>query len=352
MKLVRADYTKDGNTTIQGTGVILEVIAPDAPATKTVEITAANLLGYSGTNVAYAADVKPVTIDGLAIASSGCGCYGDGIQMRTNATTGTSMIYNTAEADLNKLDFTWAATKDVSDKNYHIYVEFSNKADFSELVGEKQSVKFDATSKLAEAVPTAAAKFFRISHANQGAVYMDKVEVVINEGSTPAPAAPVKAWNADDVKAGHSNANIAAVKDETGDVQFTVYKLGNANETVTFKYTPTEAGKLNFNLEFTTKYSNAASAYFWKKSATSTDDKMQVSVNGQTLAAPSENPNFQTIAGDALVKSEAADSGELANPVFYKLCEVDAVANEELTIVIKYLGGGNSFYIAGATLTK
>ena len=37
MKLIRADYTKDGNTTIQGTGVITAVTAPDAPKLTLVE---------------------------------------------------------------------------------------------------------------------------------------------------------------------------------------------------------------------------------------------------------------------------------------------------------------------------
>ena len=363
MKLVRADYTKDGNTTIQGTGVILEVIAPDAPATKTVEITAANLLGYSGTNVAYAADVKPVTIDGLAIASSGCGCYGDGIQMRTNSTTGTSMIYNTAEADLNKLDFTWAATKDVSDKNYHIYVEFSNKADFSELVGEKQSVKFDATSKLAEAVPTAAAKFFRISHANQGGVYMDKVEVVINEGSTPAPAAPVKTWDAAAIKSAISGGTATEVTghyEAGGTDTFTAYKIGTANMAITLNVNSESAQHVKLQLQLTTKHTNASKCGFWwqlpngKSALEDVVQKSKIELGGVALPVPEEKSlNYTNFASFNPVESpDAKDSGSaLSNPVWAEVIEMD-LAQGENTIKITYLDGGYSYWVAGAKLVK
>ena len=146
--------------------------------TENVVVTAENLLG-SSTSAAYAADEKIVTISGVKIASKGCGCYGNGIQMRYNhKTTGTSTIYNTEALSFSKLVLRWAATQNVSAKDYHVYVEFSSSADFSTLVGEQVSVKFDATTKLAEVTLPAGANYFRITHANQGAVYMDSITLV------------------------------------------------------------------------------------------------------------------------------------------------------------------------------
>ena len=171
----------------------------------------------------------------------------------------------------------------------------------------------------------------------------------------PGPAAALKTWSADEVKAGLSNASAKEVKDETGDVQFTAYKLGTANDTVTFKWTPTadQAGKVAFNLIFTTKSGNATNATFWYQSSSSTNAKMEISVDGTALPTPSDNPNFQDLAGaDGVVDSDVADSGTLANPISYKMAEFDVTAGAENTIVVKYLGGGYSFYIAGAAVYK
>lgn len=179
--------------------------------------------------------------------------------------------------------------------------------------------------------------------------------------STPAPqplGPALKTWTAEEVKAGMSNASAKEVKDETGDVQFTVYKLGTANDTLTLEWTPTaeQAGKVVFKLFFTTKAGNAASATFWKQSATSQNDKMSISVDGQAVAAPEAELayTFEDICGgtDGVVESDVEDNGALANPVEYKMAEYNVTAGAKNTIVVTYLGGGYSFYIAGATVYK
>ena len=179
--------------------------------------------------------------------------------------------------------------------------------------------------------------------------------------STPAPqplGPALKTWTAEEVKAGMSNASAKEVKDETGDVQFTVYKLGTANDTLTLEWTPTaeQAGKVVFKLFFTTKAGNATNATFWKQSATSSSDKMSISVDGQAVAAPEAELTytFEDICGgaDGVVESDVEDSGTLANPVEYKMAEYNVTAGAKNTIVVTYLGGGYSFYIAGATVYK
>ncbi len=189
-------------------------------------------------------------------------------------------------------------------------------------------------------------------------------EAPVPSSSSEAPAssssdsqAPVAgalfSWSAADLKAGLSNASATEVKDETGDVQFTAYKLGTANDTATFKWTPTadQGGKVSFVLIFTTKSINATNATFWATSSGS--EKMSVSVDGNKMAAPDGNPNFQDLAGaDGVVDSDVADSGTLANPIEYGLCEFTAVAGQEHTIVVTYYGGGYSFYLCGAKIVK
>ena len=366
MKLIRADYTKNDVTTIQGTGIILEVVAPDTPATKTVEITAANLLGYAGTNVPYPSDSTPVTatVDGMGLAAVGCGAYGDGIQMRTKNGI-TSAIYNTTEADLNKIEFVWAASKDVTaGKEYNLFVEFSNKADFSELVGQKLNVKVDDTTKLGEAVPTAAAKYFRVSHANQGAVYLDAINVIINEASTPTPVAPIQEWDAAAVKAaiaGGTPAEATGHYEADGTETFTAYKISTKGMTITLNYNSAEAQHVKLELKLATKNSNTSACGIWwqlpngaQSDVANVVQKTEVSLGGQALPVPEEKSlNYDNLANYNPAKSPDAKDGSssLCCPVWVKVIELDLAAGDN-SIVVKYLDGGYSYWVAGAQLVK
>ena len=173
-------------------------------------------------------------------------------------------------------------------------------------------------------------------------------------GDTPA-SSPLKVWDAAATKAGLSNASAKEVKDTTGDVQFTVYKLGTKNDYVEFKYTATEAKKVVFNYTFTTKAGNATKTFFWHQDADlTTAIKHNVYVNGTKIDAPADsNPSFQDFAGgaDKVIESDVADSGALANPITVALFEFDLVANQENVIKIEYVGSGYSTYVAGANLT-
>ena len=106
-----------------------------------------------------------------------------------------------------------------------------------------------------------------------------------------------------------------------------------------------------FNYTFTTKHGNADKTYFWNQDAAITSArKHQIFVNGTEIGYPAENPSFQEMAGENLVKSEASDSGELANPITVALFEFDLVANQENVIKIQYIGSGYSTYVGGAKL--
>lgn len=179
-----------GTATITATaGSYTDTCEITVTTNKTIFINDANLLNYSGSNIAYSADVAESAIDGLSVESFGCGAYGNGIQMRTDAGTGTSTIYNASATPLNKLEFKWANSQNVSNKDYHLYVDFSNVADFSELVGTRISVQFNSSTKLAEATPVSSATYFRVVHAGQGTVYLGSLTVVLNNIDTHLGAA-------------------------------------------------------------------------------------------------------------------------------------------------------------------
>lgn len=224
--------------------------------------------------------------------------------------------------------------------------------------GNKESSKPAASSAAPAAssqAPAQSSAAAASSKASSSAAASSKADS--SQAPAPVPGTnALKAWSSDETKAGMSNASAKEVKDETGDVQFTAYKLGTANDTVTFKWTPTadQAGKVVFKLFFTTKAGNATNATFWKQSATSSNAKMAVAVDGTDIAAPETDVNFEDICGgaDGVVESDVADSGTLANPVEYQLAEYNVTAGAENTVVVTYHGGGYSFYIVGAFVYK
>ena len=213
-----------------------------------------------------------------------------------------------------------------------------------------------SSAPASSAAPSSSSEAPVSSSSEAPVVSSSSSEAPTSSASSEAPVAgALYSWSAADIKAGLSNASAKEVKDETGDVQFTAYKLGTANDTLTLKWTPTaeQAGNVSFVLNFTTKASNATNATFWATSSGSA--KMSVSVDGNDMGKPTtDNPNFQDLAGgaDGVVESDVEDSGTLANPIDYALCSFAAVAGTEHTIVVTYLGGGYSFYISGAKIVK
>lgn len=188
MKLVRCDY----QTTKEATGIIIPQAEPVALTADAV-LTPANLMGFVDSQVAYSADEKSVEVSGATFAEKGCGVYMDatdktkcdGIQMRTNSSTGVSTIYNkTPIANMGSLVLEWSALKDISQSNgtyqiENLKVEFATSASFTEdkLVGKATLVTFTTDAKTQTVVVPAGALFFRITHNNHGAVYLDSVTI-------------------------------------------------------------------------------------------------------------------------------------------------------------------------------
>ena len=120
MKLVRKDY----NTTVQGTGLVLEVNGggeggggeggDPIPVGTNINLTAANVLNYSGTNVAYKAG--EATVENVKFSYTEIGAYGNGIQMRVKEGK-ASNIHNVDEfgKGIQKIEITLNSGKQVYD---------------------------------------------------------------------------------------------------------------------------------------------------------------------------------------------------------------------------------------------
>lgn len=93
---------------------------------KYIELTAANLLGYSTENVAYGAGEK--TISDVKFAYTEVGCYGTGIQMRVNKnSTETPKVHATLwnasalPGNITKIELTYSAAQEVKYANEEFY---------------------------------------------------------------------------------------------------------------------------------------------------------------------------------------------------------------------------------------
>lgn len=167
--------------------VLLEVAGEEL-----MVINADNLLAGTSSN-AYAASGN-ATIDGYAFSWTGMGNYG-WMQMRyNNASTGTSSFWNTDAfgGSIIKVEINWSAANDVpSGKTNNLKVEFANDVDFSN--AKTELVTFTNDAKLVVLTLTEEYTYIRITHNNQGAVYLDNVKITYNAPSDEKTVAAEKA---------------------------------------------------------------------------------------------------------------------------------------------------------------
>ena len=119
------------------------------------------------------------TVNGTPFSWIGLGGYG-WIQMRTNTDkTGTSSFWNTTafSYDIFEVEFTFNETKqDTNSKTANLLkVELSNSADFTDVKTVYVSYTKGQSSII---TPDDSYTYIRITHNNQGAVYLDEVSVL------------------------------------------------------------------------------------------------------------------------------------------------------------------------------
>ncbi len=132
------------------------------------------VLTAEGLGLAAYADGE-VTIGSLGVKFFQCADYGDGIQMRTNKGKTSSFWNSTAlEKGVAKVELTFNSKKHTANKDNMLIVEFSNTADFSE-IGETVKVSVNTEALTSVVTPTGEYKYVRISHGNNGAVYLSEV---------------------------------------------------------------------------------------------------------------------------------------------------------------------------------
>ncbi len=119
------------------------------------------------------------TIGGIQFNWVGMGNFGNGLQMRTNDTTGTSSFWNNEAfgKNIQQVTLTWSSKQSVNTKSNLLKVEFADNVEFTD--AKSVLVTFEE-STYNVAIP-GEYKFVRITHNGSNTVYLDKVDIVCGD---------------------------------------------------------------------------------------------------------------------------------------------------------------------------
>lgn len=153
----------------------IDKLDPPAPTVDPIQLTAANLMGYAGTNIAYKDGEG--TVGSIKFNYLECGAYGNGIQMRTKSGK-SSTIYNvdalpgavkSVKINLNK-------DKTVYDNEHALTFSFGSTAECAD-----KSITWDTvkdTLAYEFNVGAEGCVYFKLVHSITYSLYVDSIELV------------------------------------------------------------------------------------------------------------------------------------------------------------------------------
>ena len=379
MKLIRADYTKDGNTTIQGTGIILEVDngqGGEQVETRVIDFSAktANHNSYGDTWTYGDATVAGGANNNGQWAFVKMGGKKDTITAEghpgTWIKTDTATEYAVASVTIKYVGKCYNQDSEKAT----VKVESYSDAALATKVAETPAQEVAAITTN-EGVNEVTYEFAAAQAANlyykvcfdivntttyNGVVALEKITFNAPE----APAAPLKELDAAAVKAaiaGGTPSETTGHYEENGTETFTAYKISSSGMTITLNYNSAEAQHVKLELKLATKNSNTGRCGIWwqlpngaASDVANVVQKTEVSLGGTPLPVPEEKSlNYDNLANYNPAKSPDAKDGtsSMCCPVWVKVIELDLAAGDN-TIVVKYLDGGYSYWVAGAQLVK
>jgi hypothetical protein len=154
---------------------VIDKLTPPEPTVDPIALTAADLMGYSGTNIAYKNGEG--TIGGIKFNYVECGAYGNGIQMRTKNGK-SSTIYNVdalpgavkiVKINLNK-------DKTVYDNEHALTFSFGSTAECAD-----KSITWDTvkdTLAYEFNVGAEGCVYFKLVHSITYSLYVDSIELI------------------------------------------------------------------------------------------------------------------------------------------------------------------------------
>ena len=367
MKLIRADYTKNDVTTIQGTGIITAVKAPDAPTLESFTLDYSGLTNDKNSEITTDAleklgqgnaHVTAVTASKIYCNTGSGGAFPTANGMVKGGTgSANGSIAFTLDVDVVKVE---VKCHDFYKKDAD-HPTNSNSVQVNDLAAQLAPYTEDGTFGTLEFELAAGSKSITIE--TQKRVYIKEITFYY-AASGDTPVAPVKEWSAADIKAaiaGGTPSEVTGHYEENGTETFTAYKISTKGMTITLNYNSAEAQHVKLELKLATKNSNTSACGIWwqlpngaQSDVANVVQKTEVSLGGQALPVPEEKSlNYDNLANYNPAKSPDAKDGSssLSCPVWVKVIELDLAAGDN-TIVVKYLDGGYSYWVAGAQLVK
>ena len=153
----------------------IDKLDPPTPSIDPIELTAANLIGYAGTNIAYGDGSN--TVGGVKFNFVECGAYGNGIQMRTkNGKSSTILNENALPGAIKQVKIKLNDGKQVYANEHALTLSFGDSA-----ACDKGSLTWDTVADQKSYtidVSFANCNYIKVVHSITYSLYVDSIELV------------------------------------------------------------------------------------------------------------------------------------------------------------------------------
>lgn len=158
----------------------IDKLTPPTPVVDPIALTAADLLGYAGTNMSYGDGEG--TVGNIKFGFIECGAYGNGIQMRTkNGKSSTIWNKDALPGALKQIKITLNADKQVYANEHALTFYFGATADFTTCYTWDTSVTWDTVADQKSYtinVPYPEVIYFKLVHSITYSLYVDSIELI------------------------------------------------------------------------------------------------------------------------------------------------------------------------------
>ena len=156
--------------------VIEEPVVEEPVIVDPIKLTAANLLGYADSNIAYKDGES--TVGGKKFSFVECAAYGNGIQMRTkNGKSSAIKNEDAFDVDVKKVNIVLNADKKVYANEHALVFTFNKESETPTVINwDTEADKYEYSFNV-----SGAAKTFELVHSITYSLYVDSIELIFQE---------------------------------------------------------------------------------------------------------------------------------------------------------------------------
>lgn len=153
--------------------VIEVTLKAEGSYNKTISITPASLLGYSGSQVAYNTTVESTNLGDITVSYIQIACYGDGLQTRVEDPVSSLWSTTATAAEIDNIQFVanekWTNTNPIFNVSFGTSVMESSAESYVQVTRDSLT----ATNTVSGAT------YFNITRAGRNAAYLDEIIVTL-----------------------------------------------------------------------------------------------------------------------------------------------------------------------------